>query len=307
MFLVLLFVVGAAMGSFACCQARRMRRTEKGEKKLGKRSVCLSCKKTLKWYENLPIVSWVLQKGKCRKCGAKIGKTEILAEFLTGVVFLAIGAYFAGFLRSKCGMMNFQCEAFVFALKMSEWGVEIWIDIAMLVILLAVVTVLAIIFIYDALWQKMPTKVLWTAVGLAGVHFALRCVSICMYTATDFAEIWNYYLGPELLSAAFGVVILAGVYFALYFFSKEQLVGSGDWILSLAVSLLIGDWFLALTILFLSNFLASVVMAPQVMGKNRKKRMNSKVPFGPFLIVAFIVVYLIQDALKMMFYFNTLV
>ena len=62
-------IFGAAFGSFACCQAWRIRLREEGKKDPGKRSVCLNCGKKLAWYENIPIVSWLAQGGKCRKCG----------------------------------------------------------------------------------------------------------------------------------------------------------------------------------------------------------------------------------------------
>ena len=67
------FMLGAILGSFACCQAYRMRYKEE-EKKIGKRSECLFCGHKLAWFELIPIVSWLLQRGRCRKCKKKIGK-----------------------------------------------------------------------------------------------------------------------------------------------------------------------------------------------------------------------------------------
>ena len=63
-FLVGLFILGACFGSFLCCQARRLRikdkHGKKSVKKLGSRSVCLHCKAKLKWYDNIPIISWLI-------------------------------------------------------------------------------------------------------------------------------------------------------------------------------------------------------------------------------------------------------
>ena len=92
---------------------------------------------------------------------------------------------------------------------------------------------------------------------------------------------------PPLLGA---VAILAGTYFLLYFFSKEKLVGSGDWLIALPIALILGHWWLALVVLFLSNLLGSVF---GVFQKLHQKK--GQIPFGPFLVAAFIVVYVSQS------------
>ena len=52
-------------------------------------SHCPKCKKPLHWYENIPLLSWVLQGGKCRGCKTPISFQYPLVELLTGVLFLA--------------------------------------------------------------------------------------------------------------------------------------------------------------------------------------------------------------------------
>ncbi|MEO6226234.1 MAG: A24 family peptidase, partial [Thermomonas sp.] len=52
-------------------------------------SHCPHCKKTLNWYENIPLFSWVVQGGKCRGCKAPISIQYPLVELLTGLLFLA--------------------------------------------------------------------------------------------------------------------------------------------------------------------------------------------------------------------------
>lgn len=52
-------------------------------------SHCPKCKKPLHWYENIPLLSWVLQGGKCRGCKTPISIQYPLVELLTGVLFLA--------------------------------------------------------------------------------------------------------------------------------------------------------------------------------------------------------------------------
>ncbi len=90
----------------------------------------------------------------------------------------------------------------------------------------------------------------------------------------------------SLLSLLGSVAILAGVYYLLYVLSKERLVGGGDWLLCLAIGLLLRDWKLALVELFFANFLGSLVMLP---------RGKKKIAFGPFLVVGFVIVFTLKD------------
>ena len=74
--------MGAGLGSFACCQAWRIRKHDKSA-----RSHCMNCDYQLKWYDNIPILSWLMLGGKCRKCRKSIGVAEIAAEVGLAAVF----------------------------------------------------------------------------------------------------------------------------------------------------------------------------------------------------------------------------
>jgi leader peptidase (prepilin peptidase)/N-methyltransferase len=54
-----------------------------------KRSFCPSCKATLPWWQNLPVLTWVVQQGKCRHCQQPISVRYLLVEVLTGGLFYA--------------------------------------------------------------------------------------------------------------------------------------------------------------------------------------------------------------------------
>ena len=92
--LILLFILGACIGSFLCCQVRRLHLKSTRRKRLGPRSVCLSCGQKLKWYDNLPIISWLILRGKCRNCHHRIGIAELLSELGTAFAFLSTGINF---------------------------------------------------------------------------------------------------------------------------------------------------------------------------------------------------------------------
>lgn len=85
---VLLFCFGLALGSFLHVLASRYdpERFLLTHQTLGGRSYCPHCKKTLAWYELIPLVSFLIQRARCRSCGAKIGWSYFFVELASGLV-----------------------------------------------------------------------------------------------------------------------------------------------------------------------------------------------------------------------------
>ena len=54
------------------------------------RSFCFGCGRTIPWYENLPVISWLLLGGACRECGASIGLRTLVMEALMPLAFVLI-------------------------------------------------------------------------------------------------------------------------------------------------------------------------------------------------------------------------
>ena len=79
------FVLGAIVGSFLNVCIYRM---PLGESIVSPPSHCPSCKYIIPWYLNIPLVTWVYLRGRCRNCGAPIAARYFLVELLTAVVFL---------------------------------------------------------------------------------------------------------------------------------------------------------------------------------------------------------------------------
>ena len=86
MSVVILFVLGTLVGSFLNVVGTRW---GSGRTILG-RSSCPHCNKTLKWWELVPIFSFLIQKGRCRSCGKKISYQYPIIEIWTGLIFLSI-------------------------------------------------------------------------------------------------------------------------------------------------------------------------------------------------------------------------
>ncbi|HPF16670.1 MAG TPA: prepilin peptidase, partial [Thermotogota bacterium] len=83
-----LFILGAVTGSFLNVIIFRYQ-DETTSIINPKRSFCHNCGKTIRWYDNIPILSYLILKGKCRDCGIAISKRYPLVEILTGCVFAA--------------------------------------------------------------------------------------------------------------------------------------------------------------------------------------------------------------------------
>jgi leader peptidase (prepilin peptidase)/N-methyltransferase len=80
----LVFLLGAALGSFTAAFAWRYPRKISIVKV--KHSFCENCRHELAWYDNIPLLSFLLLKGKCRYCGQKISWVTFLAELAGGLV-----------------------------------------------------------------------------------------------------------------------------------------------------------------------------------------------------------------------------
>ena len=82
--LIIFFIIGAVMGSFYHVVATRL---SNDESIISPGSHCPKCNHFLKWYENIPIVSYILLKGKCKKCHSKIPISYLVVEVVTGLLF----------------------------------------------------------------------------------------------------------------------------------------------------------------------------------------------------------------------------
>lgn len=257
-----MFVLGAVGGSFLCCQVRRMHLKEEEHKRakkskarrmkcdsLGARSVCMDCRYQLKWHDNIPIISWLVLRGRCRKCGKKIGVLEVLSELLVAVAMLMISTTIDPLTAGGL-----------------EWGI-----FAATVVLTFTLGFLAI---YDGAYGELPS--LW-------LTFAVFC-GILVVTLKGWAGYFGGWPGV-VLEPLGAVAILGGVYLLLYIVSRGKWVGDGDWLLGIAIGLALGKPWLALVTLFLANLLACIVMFPALRKRRSRKIYFGPFMVAGFVIV----------------------
>lgn len=90
-FSIFLFLTGAAVGSFANVVIYRVPR---GLSIVKPRSFCPGCSTPIRPYDNIPLLSWLILRGRCRHCGCRISPAYFLVELTSGVMYVAVFAYF---------------------------------------------------------------------------------------------------------------------------------------------------------------------------------------------------------------------
>lgn len=221
------------------------------------RSRCLSCSYELRWYDLIPLVSWLSLRGKCRQCKKPIGGMEPLIELAVAAFFVMSYAFWPYELESTLGIARF-------------------------VLWLAAGVGLAILAAYDTRWFLLPDKVNFAVIGL-GAAVALLVIGGSPEPLLA--------AGGVLAS----VLILSGIYLVLYLVSRGKWIGFGDIKLGLGLALLLADWQLAFVALFAANLIGCLIIIPGMIAGKIKR--NAHVPFGPLLIAGAVVAQLFGPAM----------
>ena len=246
----LTFIFGTIIGSFLNVVLCRYG-TGRG---LGGRSKCAITGKTLKWFELIPIVSFLIQGGRSRYSNTKISWQYPLVEFFTGLTFVFVVHKFLNliFVKPDVFLIN---TLFYFS----------------------VFSILILIFVYDLRHKIIPD-------GFLLPLFSLSIVSLLFFsnhTCVGFSI-------PTLKEFLSGPVVAVPV-FLLWFITRGRGMGFGDVLLLIPIGYLLGR----------SGGLASILLAFWVGALFgiasiifAGKKMKSEIPFGPFLIIGFTLVFL---------------
>jgi len=135
--------------------------------------------------------------------------------------------------------------------------------------------------VYDLRWQLLPTRIILPLGWLA-------LAEVVVLTA------WHKD-GLVALGAALGVLCLAGLFYAIYQVSDGTWIGGGDVRLAVVIGLLVGGPLKVVLVLFFASLLGILASLPTLIYK--KGVLKVRIAFGPFLIVATVIVYLFGTSL----------
>lgn len=267
---VMLVVFGLSLGSFVNALVWRLHEQEEliEKKPLGigrklrelsivrGRSMCPNCEHELAAKDLVPVFSWLALRGKCRYCRKPIPDTP-LPEIL--VPILAVLSYV------------------VWPFLPNGWTPLAIMAFAVWVIILTLFVALAL---YDVRWYLLPDRIV-IPLTIAAFTFA----GLLMYLYDD----WSYMTGALL-----GALVISGIFFAIWYLSKEQWIGGGDVKIGVALGLLAGSAMMGFLVIFLASVIGTIAALPQAIRDKHHKKSVGKImiPFGPFLLLATIVVVL---------------
>jgi leader peptidase (prepilin peptidase) / N-methyltransferase len=253
-------VLGLLWGSFANVCIFRWSPSEaypNGRSVVRPGSHCSACKAPIRWYDNLPIVSYLWLRGRCRACGATFSPRYLLVEALTGALFgvawwftLGTGGWLSG---------SIDLRLFRFAVAA------------------AFVLVMVVIAFID-----LDTKLI--------LHRTTIPPIIAFYAASLVLPERQWWEGLVGIAIGYGVPWLIGTLYLRV--RKQEGLGLGDGMLLAVVGALLG-WRGVVVALFGGSVVGSVigvtalVIARRARGKGQDDPglMKTELPFGPFLAI----------------------
>lgn len=247
------FIFGTIIGSFANVFVLRYGTG----RSLNGRSSCGSCGKQLSWYELIPVVSWLIQRGRCRSCDSRISPQYLIVELVFGGVFTLCAWSILG-------------SAIVLTVSSSINLVYLWI-VSFLFIALSVYDIRHMIIPNGILIVLGAVALAWQVGGLWGAWHALFMALIA---------------GP----------LVALPFFLLWLVSKGRWMGLGDIKLALVMGWMLGllGGFSALIFGVWAGALVSlaIIGITRLVSHRTGLTMKSEIPFGPFLAAAALFVLL---------------
>lgn len=261
-------ILGAIIGSFLDVIVCRFHTG----RSINGRSRCMSCGHTLSWWELFPLLSYIILRGKCTACGGYIPMRLLWMELFTASLFVYVYLNTSSMLELAVG--------------------------------LPLVSLFVVIAVYDINHMVIPNEFVLAMLGAA---------LVVLISQTGFT-----FTAPILLQHVLSALLASSFYAALWFVSKGRWIGFGDVKLAIPLGLMLVP-FEAFSMVVLSFWVGAgvsiVLLGLQKLLQSGKKHlrflsipltMKSEVPFAPFLIAAFVLVFFqnIQVTALMSYFFQ---
>ena len=252
------FIIGSCIGSFINVVVYRF---PNDLSIIRPRSFCPKCKTELTWRENIPLVSWLIQRGRCKNCETSISIRYLLVEFTTAILFIV-------FINSSPSFYSSNSDLF-FNIFFS------WIFLSLLICI-------ALIDI-DSLWIPQGLINFGFLTGLLGLIF----IGLFNNKFIDF-----YLLVQGLSSSIMSFFIFESLrYLAKYIFKKDA-IGRGDSKLVAMLALWLGPigTLFAVGISYIFAAIYCLIGLPFNLVK-----LKQVIPFAPFLSLGGLLIWLIGN------------
>lgn len=221
-------------------------RLHEGRNFVSDRSTCDSCRQKLTVLDLIPLFSWLLLRGRCRHCQKKVSFYYPLVELVSLITFVLFYLYW----------------------PLSFIGWDLVLFIGWLFILVGLLA----LSIYDLRWWLLPNKILYPVFILGLLLLGVRLL--------DQGDL-------SLLLKALWSFLAGGGLFYLLFQVSDRHIGGGDVKLGFLLGILLLNWQLSLLTIFLSCLGGTIFVIPLLLWQKKSKiKLQTKLPFGPFLILS---------------------
>ncbi len=228
------------MGSFLNCLIWRIHQGES----TWDRSYCPKCKGKIAWYDNIPVLSFLLLRGRCRKCRKAISVQYPLVELAMGILFVL--AFFHKVSEPFYFDLSYPLESLPLLSLVRDW---------------LIIFVCLAILVYDWRWYIIPDIIILPAVVIISIV--------------------NIAIGGEFLDILWPALI-GGTFFAIQFFvSRGKWIGGGDVRFGVFMGVALADLNLLIVALLLAYW--SGALAGVALMAYKKKKWTSRMPLGIFL------------------------
>jgi len=259
---VVIFLLGLCFGSFFNVAVYRWPKEDRKEREwILTPSHCPHCQAKIRWYDNIPLISYIILRARCRACGAPIHWRYPAIELGTALLWVA-----TAWLVTSVGLSNVDSE------QVTYWHVAFTIVFASLYFLTCII---------DFQTSLIPDEIT-IAHFIAAWAFMLVCQGAV--------------ISPGWLSSVIGMFVLSLFFLVLWYFGG---MGLGDVFLAVGFGALFG-WQLVIVVGFVGVLLGGVVAVAVIvwLTAHGKYKRGIPIPFGPYLVIsAFICLFWGQNLL----------
>ncbi len=229
-------------------------------------SKCVNCSKRIIWYDNIPVLSYLLLRGKCRHCQHKVSALYPIVEIITGIVFLLL-------FHSVLILNGDLICAYIFYLIFC--------------------CLLIVGSFVDLKFYIIPNEITYTGLVLAPIASLLCAGFHNLNSALGYFDNSANQLTASLLAPMIGIFVSGGMIFLCGVIGKlvlrKDAMGFGDVKLMGVIGGFLG-WKLGVATFFLAPFFGLLFGIPRLISKKGKM-----IPYGPFLSLAAFICLLFKD------------